>query len=157
MDACRDSRTTLYCLTSQAFLWNINGILYVPIFLAFCRPKSSIMWRMPKSTTYCTVQSGPTWALASATFECSDGWPWGNEFQGDNSPGDLGKQRTSGFFSCKSLWKSWVTVAYNYNLNDLGGWDQVDHGLRTAGANSSQDPISKMTRAKLTVGVAQAA
>jgi hypothetical protein len=32
-----------------------------------------------------------------------------------------------------------------------------DHGLRPAQANRSQDPISKITRAKWTGGVAQAA
>jgi hypothetical protein len=38
----------------------------------------------------------------------------------------------------------------------LGGWDPEDWGLRPAWANSSQDPISKITRAKWTGGVAQA-
>jgi hypothetical protein len=46
-------------------------------------------------------------------------------------------------------------VAYAYNPSYLGGWDQKDGGLRPAWANRSQDPISKITRAKCTGGVAQ--
>jgi hypothetical protein len=38
----------------------------------------------------------------------------------------------------------------------VGDWDQEEQVLRPAGANSSWDPISKMTRAKWTEGVAQA-
>jgi hypothetical protein len=48
-----------------------------------------------------------------------------------------------------------VPVAGAYNLSYLGGWDQGDQGSRSAWANSSQDSISKMARAKWTEGVAQ--
>jgi hypothetical protein len=51
---------------------------------------------------------------------------------------------------------SWAPVAHTCNPSFLGGWDWEDHGSRTAQANSSQDPISKITIAKWTVGVAQA-
>jgi hypothetical protein len=47
-------------------------------------------------------------------------------------------------------------VAQACNPSYFGGWDQYDHGLRTAWANSSWDPMSKITRAKWTGGVGQA-
>jgi hypothetical protein len=40
MDTCTYSGPTVCCLTSQAFLWNLSGSLYDPIFLAVCRPKN---------------------------------------------------------------------------------------------------------------------
>jgi hypothetical protein len=51
---------------------------------------------------------------------------------------------------------SWTPVTHTCNPSYLGAWDQEDHGSRTAQANSSQDLISKITRAKWTRGVAQA-
>jgi hypothetical protein len=42
------------------------------------------------------------------------------------------------------------------NLSCLGGCDQEDQGSSPAQANSSQDPIPKITNAKWTGGVAQA-
>jgi hypothetical protein len=63
--------------------------------------------------------------------------------------------------------RSWVSnrykktsqalVAYTCNPVYLGGWDWEDQDLRPGWANRSQDPISKMTRAKWTGGVAQVA
>jgi hypothetical protein len=47
-------------------------------------------------------------------------------------------------------------VAAAYNPKCLGGWDQEDDSLRPAWANSSWDPISKITRVKWTESVAQA-
>jgi hypothetical protein len=76
----------------------------------------------------------------------TDSWTCGNEFQGDNSLGGLGKQRISGLFSHKSLWKRLVTMAHTCNPSYLGGWDQVNHGLRPVGESSSQDPIPKISR-----------
>jgi hypothetical protein len=46
-------------------------------------------------------------------------------------------------------------VTHTCNPSCLEGWDQEDHGLKPASANSLQDPISKITRAKWTGGVAQ--
>jgi hypothetical protein len=43
---------------------------------------------------------------------------------------------------------SWLLVAYDCNPSYLGGRDQENHGTRPARANSSQDPISKVTRTK---------
>jgi hypothetical protein len=40
MAACRDSGSTACCLTSQAFLCNLEENLYNPTFLAFYRPKN---------------------------------------------------------------------------------------------------------------------
>jgi hypothetical protein len=51
--------------------------------------------------------------------------------------------------------KSQTPAAHACNPSYLGGWDQEDCGSRPAWANSSQDPISKITRAKWTEGVAQ--
>jgi hypothetical protein len=45
-------------------------------------------------------------------------------------------------------------VAHTCNLSYLGGWDQADGSLRPTWTNSSQDPISKLTRAKWTGGIA---
>jgi hypothetical protein len=42
----------------------------------------------------------------------------------------------------------------NSNTSYLGSWDQEDCGSRPAWANSSQDPISKITTAKWAVDVA---
>jgi hypothetical protein len=47
------------------------------------------------------------------------------------------------------------SVAHACNPNYLGGWDQEDNGSRPALANSSQEPISKITRAKWTGGLTQ--
>jgi hypothetical protein len=49
-----------------------------------------------------------------------------------------------------------MLVAHTYSLNYSGGQDQEDHGSRPAQANSSQNPFSKIIRAKWTGGVAQA-
>jgi hypothetical protein len=45
-------------------------------------------------------------------------------------------------------------VANTCTPNYLGGWDEEDCSLRPAQTNSSQDPITKITRAKWTGGVA---
>jgi hypothetical protein len=47
-------------------------------------------------------------------------------------------------------------VAHICNPSYLGGWNWENCSLRPAQANSSQDPISKITRAKWTGDVAQA-
>jgi hypothetical protein len=47
-------------------------------------------------------------------------------------------------------------VAHAYNPSYLGIWYQKDGGWRSVQANSSKDPISKITLAKWTGGVAQA-
>jgi hypothetical protein len=39
-------------------------------------------------------------------------------------------------------------VAHTYNPSNSGGGDQEDRSLKPAGANSSQDPISKNTHHK---------
>jgi hypothetical protein len=49
-----------------------------------------------------------------------------------------------------------MLVAHTRNLSYLGEEDQKDPSLRSAPANSSQDPISKITRAKWTGSMAQA-
>jgi hypothetical protein len=46
-------------------------------------------------------------------------------------------------------------VAHSCHPSFLGGRDQENHGLRPTWANNSWDPISKITRAKGTGGVAQ--
>jgi hypothetical protein len=80
----------------------------------------------------CTVEPGPTWALASAASECPDGWPWENEFQGDNSLGGKGKQRPSGLSSHNRLWKRWAFVA-NTSNSCLGSCNQEYHSVSSAG------------------------
>jgi hypothetical protein len=50
---------------------------------------------------------------------------------------------------------SQVPVAHAYNASYLGDFDQEDYRWRLAKENSSHDPISKITRAKWTGGVAQ--
>jgi hypothetical protein len=47
-------------------------------------------------------------------------------------------------------------VAHDCKPNYLRGWDQEACSSRPDWANSSQDPISKLTREKWTGGVAQA-
>jgi hypothetical protein len=42
-----------------------------------------------------------------------------------------------------------VPVVHAYNPNYLGGQDWEDHSSMSAQDNSSQDPISKITRAKM--------
>jgi hypothetical protein len=42
----------------------------------------------------------------------------------------------------------WVPVVHACNPSYMGGQDQEDHGLRPAQANTSQDPIYKIPRAK---------
>jgi hypothetical protein len=49
---------------------------------------------------------------------------------------------------------SQATVAHACNPSYLVGWDWEDYGLRPVLANSLWDPISKITRAKWTGGVA---
>jgi hypothetical protein len=44
---------------------------------------------------------------------------------------------------------SWVLVAHTCNPSYSGGRDQEDQGLRPTRANNSQDPICKITRAKM--------
>jgi hypothetical protein len=51
---------------------------------------------------------------------------------------------------------SWVPVAHTYTASYFGGWDWEDHSSRPTLANSWGDPISKITRAKWTGGVAKA-
>jgi hypothetical protein len=48
-----------------------------------------------------------------------------------------------------------MPVAHTCNSSYLGGWDWEDHFSRPAGPSSSRDPISKITTAKWTGGVAQ--
>jgi hypothetical protein len=50
---------------------------------------------------------------------------------------------------------SGVPVAHTCNPSYLGSWDQKEYGSTSAQANSSQDLISKITRAKRTGGLAQ--
>jgi hypothetical protein len=50
---------------------------------------------------------------------------------------------------------SQALVAHAYNPSYLGGWDWEDCGLRPLKENSSQDPVSKVTRVKWTGGMAQ--
>jgi hypothetical protein len=52
---------------------------------------------------------------------------------------------------------SQVLVAHTCNPSHLGECNPEDRGSRPAQANISQDPISKVTRAKWTGGMAQAA
>jgi hypothetical protein len=49
----------------------------------------------------------------------------------------------------------WAPVALTCNPSYLGGWVWEDWGLRPAWANSSWDPISKITKDKWTGDVAQ--
>jgi hypothetical protein len=49
-------------------------------------------------------------------------------------------------FQVKILNTSWVLVAHTYNPSYLG--DREDYGSKSAWANSSWDPISKITREK---------
>jgi hypothetical protein len=53
------------------------------------------------------------------------------------------------------LKKTKEPCASAYNPSFLGGRDQEDHSSRPAWANSSGDPISKITRPKWTGGVVQ--
>jgi hypothetical protein len=53
--------------------------------------------------------------------------------------------------SLKKTTESRMLVAHTY----LGGWDGEDHGSRPTQANCLWDPISKITRAKWTGGVAK--
>jgi hypothetical protein len=46
-------------------------------------------------------------------------------------------------------------VAHTYNPSYSGGRDQEDHGLKPAGANSSQGPILKIQNTKRAGGVVQ--
>jgi hypothetical protein len=55
----------------------------------------------------------------------------------------------------RMLWFAWHQGSF-YNPSYWGGWDQEDHGSRPIPVNSAQDPISKITRAEWTGGVAQA-
>jgi hypothetical protein len=50
-----------------------------------------------------------------------------------------------------------VPVALTCNPSYFGGWDREDSSSRSVQANSSKDPISKITRATWTGGVAQVA
>jgi hypothetical protein len=49
-----------------------------------------------------------------------------------------------------------ASVAHPCNLSYLGGWAWEDWGWKPALATSVRDPVSKITRAKWTGGVAQA-
>jgi hypothetical protein len=51
---------------------------------------------------------------------------------------------------------NWCQWFMSVNPRSLGGWDGEDWGLGPAWANSSWDPISKITKAKYTGGVAHA-
>jgi hypothetical protein len=55
----------------------------------------------------------------------------------------------------KTSWNQ-ALVGHIFNPSYLGGWDQEDHSLRLAWANSSWYSISKMARAKWTRDVVQA-
>jgi hypothetical protein len=48
-----------------------------------------------------------------------------------------------------------AAVAHSCNLSYSGGRDQEDHGSKTAQANISQDPITKILNQKMAGGVAQ--
>jgi hypothetical protein len=52
--------------------------------------------------------------------------------------------------------KSFVPFAHACNPSYLGDWSQEDHGSRPPLATASRDPVSKITRAKRTGGLAQA-
>jgi hypothetical protein len=56
------------------------------------------------------------------------------------------------YFQSSCMYNLQVLVAHTYNPSYLGGWDREDHGLRSAQANSSWDPLPP---AKWTGGVAQ--
>jgi hypothetical protein len=61
----------------------------------------------------------------------------------------------------KHVWKfnnetHYFLVAHTCNLIYFGDWDQDDHGSRLTQANTLQDSVSKITRAKWTGGVSQA-
>jgi hypothetical protein len=60
----------------------------------------------------------------------------------------------SGLCVCKAG-TCWAPVAHACDPRYWRGWDQEDWGLRPVQANSSKDPISKITTAKWTVGVTQ--
>jgi hypothetical protein len=53
-------------------------------------------------------------------------------------------------FTCR-----WAPMAHIYNPSYSGGRDQEDQGLKSAQANSSQDPISKIHNTKRAGRVAQ--
>jgi hypothetical protein len=56
----------------------------------------------------------------------------------------------------QTFWPSrHALVPHTCNLSCLGGWDWEDWGSRPAQANSSQDFISKITRAKQARGIAK--
>jgi hypothetical protein len=48
----------------------------------------------------------------------------------------------------KSRTKGWALLAHTCNPSYLGGRDQENHGLKLAWANSSQDPILKISNTK---------
>jgi hypothetical protein len=51
--------------------------------------------------------------------------------------------------SCSKIYFIWLsTVANDCNPSYSGGWDQENLSLRLAQTKSSQDPISKTTKAK---------
>jgi hypothetical protein len=51
---------------------------------------------------------------------------------------------------------SWEPVTHSYNPSYLASWDREDHSSRLVQANSSQDPVSKITREEWNGGVAKA-
>jgi hypothetical protein len=52
-------------------------------------------------------------------------------------------------FLSSSLLLEWALVAHAYNPSYSGGRDHEDHGLKPDQANSSQDPISKISITKM--------
>jgi hypothetical protein len=58
------------------------------------------------------------------------------------------------FLNLKRKLKSGCWRLTPVNLANLGGWDQEDCGSRPAWANSLQNPMSKITRARWMGGVA---
>jgi hypothetical protein len=100
---------------------------------------------------------------AVVMYECPDGYEWSDEMIILSSFIYVfywGVKNTSYFISPQPLNKnntrSQALVAHSCNPSYLGGWDWEDCNLRPTRTNSWWEPISRITRAKWTAGVAQA-